>query len=134
MLSCFLHLRLRRGCGALAGLGRGLGPSAGSRRALRVLVDMDGVLADFEGGFLKKFRARYPDKPYIALEDRRGFWVSEQYGRLGPELSVSCASPAWACPSDPQVMGGTVLFLVGATKKLPQEYRRASSNGFSPEI
>ncbi|KFQ44028.1 hypothetical protein N333_06632, partial [Nestor notabilis] len=63
-----------------------------SRRALRVLVDMDGVLADFEGGFLKKFRARYPDKPYIALEDRRGFWVSEQYGRLGPELSEKAIS------------------------------------------
>ncbi|RMC17606.1 hypothetical protein DUI87_05270 [Hirundo rustica rustica] len=53
---------------------------------------MDGVLADFEGGFLKKFRARYPDKPYIALEDRRGFWVSEQYGRLGPELSEKAIS------------------------------------------
>ncbi|KAL2298876.1 hypothetical protein Nmel_014484 [Mimus melanotis] len=91
LLSCFLHLRPRR-CGPLAGLGRGLGPTVGSRRALRVLVDMDGVLADFEGGFLKKFRARYPNKPYIALEDRRGFWVSEQYGRLGPELSEKAIS------------------------------------------
>lgn len=97
LMSSFLHLRPGR-CGPLAGLGRGLVPAAGSRRALRVLVDMDGVLADFEGGFLKKFRARFPDKPYIALEDRRGFWVSEQYGRLGPELSVSLYVPrlrAW---------------------------------------
>lgn len=93
LLSSILHLRPPRRCGPLAGLGRGPGPIAGSRRALRVLVDMDGVLADFEGGFLKKFRARYPDKPYIALEDRRGFWVSEQYGRLGPELSVSLCIP-----------------------------------------
>ncbi|XP_074775615.1 5'(3')-deoxyribonucleotidase, mitochondrial isoform X2 [Athene noctua] len=91
LLSSFLHFRPRR-CGPFAGLGRGVGPAAGSRRALRVLVDMDGVLADFEGGFLKKFRARYPDKPYIALEDRRGFWVSEQYGRLGPELSEKAIS------------------------------------------
>uniref|UniRef100_A0A8C2SPR3 5',3'-nucleotidase, mitochondrial n=1 Tax=Coturnix japonica TaxID=93934 RepID=A0A8C2SPR3_COTJA len=68
------------------------GAGLGSRRALRVLVDMDGVLADFEGGFLKKFRARYPDKPYIALEDRRGFWVSEQYGRLAAELSEKAIS------------------------------------------
>lgn len=62
-------------------------------RALRVLVDMDGVLADFEGGFLKKFRARFPDQPFIALEDRRGFWLSEQYGRLQPGLSVSIPRP-----------------------------------------
>ncbi|KAK2494845.1 hypothetical protein MC885_014527 [Smutsia gigantea] len=61
-------------------------------RALRVLVDMDGVLADFEGGFLRKFRARFPDQPFIALEDRRGFWVSEQYGRLQPGLSEKAIS------------------------------------------
>ncbi|KAF7480529.1 Hypothetical predicted protein [Marmota monax] len=61
-------------------------------RALRVLVDMDGVLADFEGGFLKKFRARFPDLPFIALEDRRGFWVSKQYGLLRPGLSEKAIS------------------------------------------
>ncbi|XP_069066165.1 5'(3')-deoxyribonucleotidase, mitochondrial isoform X2 [Pleurodeles waltl] len=61
-------------------------------RPLRVLVDMDGVIADFEGGFLKKFRARYPDEPYIALEDRKGFWVSEQYGKLRPELCEKAIS------------------------------------------
>lgn len=58
-------------------------------KRLRVLVDMDGVLADFEGGFLKKYRARYPDDPYISLEDRRGFWVSAQYGKLRSDLCVS---------------------------------------------
>ncbi|XP_055992707.1 5'(3')-deoxyribonucleotidase, mitochondrial [Sorex fumeus] len=53
---------------------------------------MDGVLADFEGGFLRKFRARFPELPYIALEDRRGFWLSEQYGRLRPGLSEKAMS------------------------------------------
>lgn len=53
---------------------------------LRVLVDMDGVLADFERGFLKKYRARYPDEPHVALDDRRGFWVSTQYGQLRSDL------------------------------------------------
>lgn len=62
-------------------------PAPGKR--LRVLVDMDGVLADFEGGFLKKYRARYPYDPYISLEDRRGFWVSAQYGKLRSDLCVS---------------------------------------------
>ncbi|XP_069501833.1 5'(3')-deoxyribonucleotidase, mitochondrial [Ambystoma mexicanum] len=61
-------------------------------RPLRVLVDMDGVIADFEGGFLKKFRARYPDDPYVALGDRMGFWVSEQYGKLSPGLCEKAIS------------------------------------------
>lgn len=54
-----------------------------------MLVDMDGVLADFEGGFLKKYRTRYPQEPYIELAERRGFWVSEQYEHLKAGLSVS---------------------------------------------
>ncbi|XP_058139316.1 5'(3')-deoxyribonucleotidase, mitochondrial [Dasypus novemcinctus] len=65
-------------------------PRGGAR--LRVLLDLDGVLADFEGGFLRKFRARFPELPFVALEERRGFWVSEQYGRLRPELSEKAIS------------------------------------------
>lgn len=44
-----------------------------------VLVDQDGVLADFERGVLDAFRARYPGAPFIELTDRRGFYVREQY-------------------------------------------------------
>ncbi|XP_075755872.1 5'(3')-deoxyribonucleotidase, mitochondrial isoform X1 [Pelodiscus sinensis] len=97
LLGSLLHLHSRQ-CGPFAALRLGRAPGSGARscsarcRHLRVLVDMDGVLADFEGGFLKKFRARYPEKPYIALEDRRGFWVSEQYGQLRSELSEKAIS------------------------------------------
>ncbi|KAI4898396.1 hypothetical protein NFI96_033770 [Prochilodus magdalenae] len=59
---------------------------------LRVLVDMDGVIADFEGGFLKKYRHRYPQEPYISLENRRGFWVSTQYGELRSDLCEKAIS------------------------------------------
>lgn len=52
-------------------------------------MDMDGVIADFEGGFLKKFKARFPNEPFISLEDRRGFWVSTQYGDMRSDLCVS---------------------------------------------
>lgn len=93
-------LRLRGCCARPRGVpGRAERSREGSR-ALRVLVDMDGVLADFEGGFLRKFRARFPDLPFVALEDRRGFWVSEQYGRLQPGLSVSIRRPRSRAPRE----------------------------------
>ncbi|XP_058013513.1 5'(3')-deoxyribonucleotidase, mitochondrial isoform X2 [Ahaetulla prasina] len=76
----------------IAGAHSGRAAAGPPPRPLRVLVDMDGVLADFEGGFLKKYRARYPDLPYITLDERRGFWVSEQYGKLQPELSEKAIS------------------------------------------
>ncbi|XP_078794165.1 5'(3')-deoxyribonucleotidase, mitochondrial [Oryzias latipes] len=66
--------------------------TAGAGKRLRVLVDMDGVLADFEGGFLKKYRARYPEEPFISLDDRRGFWVSAQYGQLRADLCEKAVS------------------------------------------
>ncbi|KAJ7987683.1 hypothetical protein DPEC_G00329020 [Dallia pectoralis] len=66
--------------------------SSSPGKRLRVLVDMDGVIADFEGGFLKKFRARYPNEPYVTLEDRRGFWVSSQYGNLRNDLCEKAIS------------------------------------------
>ncbi|KAM9462989.1 5'(3')-deoxyribonucleotidase, mitochondrial [Clarias gariepinus] len=61
-------------------------PHPGSGARLRILVDMDGVIADFEGGFLKKYRQRYPNHPYVSLDERRGFWVSTQYGELREDL------------------------------------------------
>ncbi|MGH0119594.1 UNVERIFIED_CONTAM: hypothetical protein FKN15_056862 [Acipenser sinensis] len=39
---------------------------------------MDGVLADFEGGFLKKFRAKFPNDPYekaITIWESQNFFI-----------------------------------------------------------
>ncbi len=44
-----------------------------------LLVDMDGVLADFEQGFLNIWRGKYPDRPYVPLEERNTFYMEEQY-------------------------------------------------------
>ncbi|CAK8686190.1 unnamed protein product [Clavelina lepadiformis] len=44
-----------------------------------VLVDMDGVLCDFDAGFLQRFRQMHPDLPFIPLDERNSVYVEEQY-------------------------------------------------------
>jgi|SRR3989344_2466124 len=46
---------------------------------MKILVDMDGVIADFERGVLDTYQLLYPDKYYIPLEKRTVFKVKEQY-------------------------------------------------------
>lgn len=46
---------------------------------MKILVDMDDVLADFEGEFFRIYRQKHPDKPYILPEDRRLFRLTEEY-------------------------------------------------------
>ena len=48
-----------------------------------VLVDMDGVIANFELEVLSRFRDRNPKKPFIPFEDREGFYVAEDYKKRG---------------------------------------------------
>ena len=45
----------------------------------RILVDMDGVIADFDGEFLKRWRERHPEKFFIPMEERTVFYVKDQY-------------------------------------------------------
>ncbi|NXH81994.1 NT5C protein, partial [Edolisoma coerulescens] len=70
-------------------IGIGMGSAAAP---LRVLVDMDGVLADFEGAVLREFRARFPAEPRVELAERRGFSVREQYRSLREDLAAKVAS------------------------------------------
>lgn len=46
---------------------------------MRILVDMDGILPDFDGEFLKPWRERHPDKLYVPFEERRTFYVRDSY-------------------------------------------------------
>ncbi len=46
---------------------------------MKILVDMDGVIADFEGKFLEDWRKTYPDRHYIPVEERVTFYVTDQY-------------------------------------------------------
>lgn len=45
----------------------------------RILIDMDGVIADFDGEFIKRWRERYPDQFYIPMHERTMFYVKDQY-------------------------------------------------------
>ena len=45
---------------------------------MRILVDMDGVIADFDGEFLKRWRERHPEKFFVPFDRRRSFYVLDE--------------------------------------------------------
>ena len=44
-----------------------------------ILLDQDGVLADFERAFVEAWRTRFPERRWVAVEDRRTFYVRDDY-------------------------------------------------------
>ena len=44
-----------------------------------ILLDMDGVLADFEQGFVRGWTARFPGQPPLDPRDRRHFSIRDDY-------------------------------------------------------
>ena len=44
-----------------------------------ILLDQDGVLADFEQGFLNAWRAQYPDIPPVEYPNRTSFYILQNY-------------------------------------------------------
>jgi len=57
------------------------------QRRLRILVDMDMVMCDFEAQLLINFKSKYPNEPFIPLEERRGFYARDQYAKIRPDLA-----------------------------------------------
>ncbi len=45
----------------------------------RILVDMDGPLANLEQGFLDCFRQKFPQAPFVPLTERRSFYQVDDY-------------------------------------------------------
>lgn len=68
----------------------------GPPRPLIVLVDMDGVVADFEAGFLAAWRSRHPLEPYVSVERRHSFYVRDNYpARLRPAIAELQSEPGF---------------------------------------
>lgn len=44
-----------------------------------VLIDQDGVLADYERGFYEKWTTAFPDELVIEIADRRTFYLRQNY-------------------------------------------------------
>lgn len=61
-------------------------------KRLRVLVDMDQTIADFEGYFLTMYKKKFPDEPFINMEDRRTFYLADQYEKLKEGLKIKVKS------------------------------------------
>lgn len=52
-----------------------------------LLVDMDGTIADYEQGFLERWRKLYPGEIWIPPEQRATFYLEEQYpARLSKQV------------------------------------------------
>lgn len=48
-------------------------------KVLYILVDMDNVLADYDGNFLRIWRKRFPDRPWVHSDQRRFYNHHEEY-------------------------------------------------------
>ena len=47
-----------------------------------ILIDMDGVLADFDNGLIDIWKVKHPNKPYVPLEERTSFYSINEYPLL----------------------------------------------------
>lgn len=61
-----------------------------------VLVDMDGVLADYTAGFNRRWQEWYPGLPFIAPDKQRRFYLAEEYPEeLRPLAEAIESSPGF---------------------------------------
>ena len=61
-----------------------------------ILVDMDGVLSDFEGRFLEEWKKKFPHHPHVPLEERETFYLEENYpGGLEKDIKSIFSAPGF---------------------------------------
>ena len=67
---------------------------------------MDDVLADFELGFIMNWKAKYPNKPYITLEQRTTFYAIEQYPQNEKDNVLGIQTAPGFFKNLPKIKGG----------------------------
>lgn len=61
-----------------------------------ILVDMDDVLADFEGKFLKEWKKKFPRHPHVPPEKRKTFHIEDDYPNgLEKEIRAIFSAPGF---------------------------------------
>ena len=67
-----------------------------------ILVDLDGPLADLESEFLRRWREKFPTEFFIPLEQRRTFFLNDEYPEhLRKEASLIIASDGFFASLSP---------------------------------
>lgn len=90
-----------------------------------ILLDQDGVLADFEHAFIDAWRRRHPDIAPVAFEDRRSFHILEDYPPALRPLAEAIYTEPGFIRNLPPVPGA--LEAVGELLALGMEVRFCSS-------
>lgn len=71
-----------------------------------ILVDLDGPLADLEAEFLKRWRDKFPKEFFIPLENRREFFMNDEYPEhLRKEVSQIIATAGFFADLPPVSRG-----------------------------
>lgn len=61
-----------------------------------ILVDMDGVLADFDRGFIKAWKKNFPNHPQVPIKKRKAFRLVDTYpDGLEKEIRGIISSPGF---------------------------------------
>ena len=71
-----------------------------------ILIDQDDVLADFNQGILARWREKYPDKPYIPLEQLTEFYFHHNYPIESRDQLIEISHAPGFIKSLPPIQGG----------------------------
>lgn len=70
-----------------------------------ILVDMDDVIADFDGEFLRRWRERHPEKFYVPIDKRKMFYARDEYPKELVPLIKEVYTEAGFIRSLPEIEG-----------------------------